>query len=595
MGPFMQTPRAKPPGFYFIGILLLVTFTGCAYYNTFYLARRYYHDAQKAQERSVNDAPSPDAAQKYDATIRQCAKILVDYPKSKWIDDAIYYMGAAMYGKGDYLNAIKKFGELRENVPKSPFVPDSKLMEALSHYRRKEYIEAETGFKEVEAQYPDFKRKYELYYYGAECEVGLRNYPAALAWYGRAVKEAKKKRQKADALRRTGDALYASAKYDSAQVVYADCLKAEEGGSRRLDLALKRGDALEQLKRYDEALKWYDSWKPFALNESREGELSIRIYRILSVLGRANEAVAGYRALVTRYPHTPIAYEAQFRLGYLYESQLGDFDSAGREYDLLKQEPGYSEFQVQASRRSGNLATIKKYRQTLLGDSTQARARAAFLLAEIYYFQIEKADSAMTQYSHVERDFPESPYAPKAAFARLWINTHDRADTAAAAALTDSIASRYRKTRYAESALYLWRRWSGRTDERTALLDSMIAHPDTALARERAADLLEPTITPAAIDSMRTPQSPEQMTPAEQARRDSLAAYTRALYKAQREGKPPPPPLPPRNVSRPADADTAQTKPPAVLPFEPDDADTSDTETETPADTTSTPRIGPSR
>ncbi|HMI32286.1 MAG TPA: tetratricopeptide repeat protein, partial [Candidatus Limnocylindrales bacterium] len=512
------------------------------------------------------------------------------------------YMGAAMYGKGDYLNAIKKCGELRENVPKSPYVPDSKLVEALSHYRRKEYVEAETMFKEVDAQYPDFKRKWELYYYGAECEVGLRNYPAAVVWYGRAVKEAKKKRQKADALRHTGDALYASAKYDSAQVVYAECLKAEEGGSRRLDLALKRGDALEQLKRYDEALKFYEKWKPFAVAESREGELSIRIYGILAVLGRASEAASGYRALVTQYPHTPIAYEAQFRLGYLYESQMGDFDSAGREYDLLKQEPGSSEFQVQASRRSGNLATIKKYRQTLLGDSTQARARAAFLLAEIYYFQIEKADSAMIQYSLVERDFPESPYAPKAAFARLWINTHDRADTAAAAALTDSIANRYRKTRYAESALYLWRRWSGRTDERTALLDSMIAHPDTALARERAADLLEPTITPAAIDSMRTPQAIEQITPAEAARRDSLAAYTRALYKAQREGKPPPPPLPPRS---PAVADTAQTKPPPRLPFEPDDADTTDTETETPApapsqpsapaDTTSSPSIGPSR
>jgi hypothetical protein len=323
----------------------------------------------------------------------------------------------------------------------------------------------------------------------------------------------------------------------------------------------------------------------------------IRIYRIQALLGRTNDAISGFRGLVTQYAHTPIAYESQFRLGYLYESQLGDFESAGREYDMLKLEPGYSEFQVQASRRSGNLATIKKYRQTLQGDSTQARARAAFLLAEIYYFQIEKADSAMIQYSAVERDFPESPYAPKAAFARLWINTHDRADTAASAALTDSIVSRYRKTRYAESALYLWRRWSGRTDERTALLDSMLAHPDTTLARERAEALLEPTVvaaprdsTVAAHDSTRAPTPVDQITPAEEARRDSLAAYTRALYKAQREGKPPPPPLPPWTVRPPANADTSQTKPP------PAEADTVRTKTPPPpADTTSTPSIGPAR
>jgi hypothetical protein len=296
----------------------------------------------------------------------------------------------------------------------------------------------------------------------------------------------------------------------------------------------------------------------------------------MALVGRVNEALNGYRGLVAQVPHTPVAYEAQFRLGYVYESQLGDFESAGREYDKLKAEPGASEFQSEASRRSGSLATIKKYRQTLQSDSTQARARAAFLIAELYYFQIQKVDSALTQYAAVERDFPKSPFAPKAAFARLWIHTHDQGDTAAAAALTDSIAALYRKTRYAESALYLWKRWSGKTDERTALLDSMLAHPDTSLARERLEELL-PTTGSASQDSLKAPPMPVpgQLTPAEEARRDSLADYTRALYKAQREGKAPPQPSP---ASRPADADTSRTKPPPQ-----------------PADTTSTPLIGPSR
>jgi TolA-binding protein len=594
MGPFMQTPHAKPPGSWYLGIVLLVTFTGCAYYNTFYLAKRSFRDGQKAQERSVVDTPAPDAMQKYDVTIRQCAKILVDYPKSKWVDDALYYMGAAMYGKGDYPGAIKKFGELRATVPKSPFVPESKLVEALALYRRKEYVEAQTMFREVEVQYPDLKRKWELYYYGAECEVGLRNYPAALAWYKRAVETAGKKRRRADALRRMGDAFYASAKFDSAQVVYAQGLKYEEVGTRRLDLALKRGDALEQIKRYDEALAFYQSWKPFAVNERREAEFQIRIYGVMALLGRTNEAIEGYKALATQFPHTPIAFEAQFRLGYLHES-LGDFDSAGREYDKLKDEGGYSEFLLQGRRRSANLSTIKQYRTTLQSDTAQARPRAAFLLAELYYFQIEKIDSALIRYELVERNFPLSPFAPKAAFARLWILTHDMRDTTAAAALTDSIVSRYRKTRYAESSLYLWRRWSGATDARTALLDSMLANPDTTIARERVEELLEARLQATAQqDSAKAPVVAPAMTPAEEARRDSLAAYTRALYKAQREGKPAPPPPPPI-VPRPAEADTARTSAPP--PARPDTTSTAppDTTSEEPPDTTSTPIIGPSR
>jgi len=572
MGPFMQTPHAKPPVIWFLGIVLLVHVGGCAYYNTFYLAKRYYREGQRAQERSLSDSPAPEASAKFDAAARQCAKILVDYPKSKYLDDALYMMGASLYGKGDYPNAIKKFEELQSTLPKSPYVPDSRLMEALSHYRKKEYVEAETMFRDVETKYPKLERKWELYFYGAENEVGIKNYASAIAWYRKAAEAATKKRQRADALRRLGDAYVSSQDYDRAQAAYAECLKSEELGSRRLDVALKRGDVLEQMKRYEEALAYYQSWKPYAANEKREGEFLIRVYRVEALLGHTREALAGYQALVNQYPHTPIAFEAQFRVGYLYESQLNDYDAAGREYDKLKVEPGYSEFQQQAGRRSANLITMKQYRSVLLADTSQARPRAAFLLAELYYFQIEKVDSALLQYEAVERDFPKSAYAPKAAFARLWIRTHDQADTTAAAALTDSIVSKYRRTRYAESALYLWRRWSGRTDQRTALLDSMLAHPDTTLARDRSEELLEPQLPPVPTVQDTTKAGIPAATAAEEARRDSLAAYQRALYKAQREGRKLPPQPPRQPPPPPAQADTSRTK--QALPAPPDTAGT---------------------
>jgi hypothetical protein len=219
---------------------------------------------------------------------------------------------------------------------------------------------------------------------------------------------------------------------------------------------------------------------------------------------------------------------------------------------------------------------MKAYRSTLESDTAEARPRAAFLLAELYYFQIEKVDSAMMQYESVERGFPKSPYAPKAAFARLWIETHDRSDTLAAGALTDSIVSKYRRTRYAESALYLWKRWSGRTDERTALLDSMMAHPDTSIARARAEELLPPT--PLLTDSLKTTSTtpPPGLTPAEEARRDSLAAYTRELIRQRRGGNAPPgPPRPP------AVADTLVAPPPRPRVA--------------PADTAGLPTMQPSR
>ncbi len=460
--------------------------------------------------------------------IRQCTKLLTDYPKSKWVDDASYMMGAAFYGRRDYVAAIKRFEEFPTKFPNSPYVADARFMEGLSHYRRKEYVDADSIFRDVDTRFPKFPRRWELYYFAGETQSQLKYYPAAEYWYDRALGAAKARHEHSDALRRLGDAYFQAARPDTAAVLYARCLKVEDRGKQRLDVALARGDALRDMHRYQEALDFLQEWKVFAITESREGELGLRVNECLALLGRANEAIGGYRNLVEKFPRTSVAYEAQFRIGYLYESAFQDFDSAAREYDKLRSQP-QSEFSSQALRRSQNLSTLRQYRTAIESDTTQARASAAFLLAELYYFQLEKPDSAIMHYRLVESEFPRSIFAAKSAYARLWITTHDRGDTLAAVALTDSIVARYRGTRYAESALYLWKRWSGRSDERTALFDSLLANPDTSRA-----GLFEPEVSfkppPSAADTVVVdPRQGVTMTAADSVRIDSLRAIAKKL------------------------------------------------------------------
>ena len=581
-----------------VPVLLLLS-SGCAYYNTFYLARRYYRDAQKEQEHSISDEASVAAKTKYDQTVRQCTKVITEYPKSKWVDDATYLLAASLYGKGDYTASIRRAEDLEVKFPKSPFVPEGRLVKGLAYYRRKDYDTADSIFQAMDAAYPKFPRRWELYFYEGESRFAQRDYMTALGWYRRAVPHADGRRQKADALHRAGDALFEADRMDSAQLVYAQTLKEEERSKERLDVILRRAEALRNLKRYPEALQFLNTWHSTAIAENREGELLLRVYELQALTGRTNDAMKGYQDLVERFPGTNVAFESQFQIGYLVETALGDLDRAGREYDKLRAVAGgNNQFAQQAQRRSQSLATLKQFQQALASDTTGARARTEFRLAEVLYFELGKTDSAMAQYRAVEALYPKSVYAPKSAYARLWISAFDRQDTLGAMQLTDSIAGRYRGTRYAESALYLWKQWSGKSDVRTALFDSLLAHPDTSGASTYAEEAAPAdSLTGIMAPTTATPDSTYQVSPEIQRQLEENAQKflkDREAKRLAREGKKPPA-APPGTTAPPAatsPADTTRAAPPGTtLPgTAPSDSTRSgappDTTKAAPADTT---------
>ena len=603
LGPFH--PR-------FLVLAALLCFAGCAYYNTFYLAKRYYKDAQKEQEKSVAGSISPGAATRYDQVIRQCTKVITDYPKSKWVDDALYLMGASLYGKGDYAGAIRRLDELETKFPKSPFIADARVVKGLALYRRKDFDAADSVLVGLSNEYPKHKQRWEIYFYEGESRFAQRDYAGAIPWYRKAVGAAGERREKSEALRRAGDALFESDRMDSAQMVYGEALKVEERTGTLIDIALKRTDALRNLKRYDEAANFIAPWRSDAFTENREGDVLLRVYELQGLQGHPKEAIKGYQDLIKIYPNTNVAYEAQFQIGYLYETALNDFDAAGREYDKMKT-MGNNQFALQATRRSQSLATLKQFEAQVAADSTGASARSAFRLAEVNYFELGKTDSALVQYEHVETQYPRSVYAPKSAFARLWIAAYDRSDTAEAMRLTDHVAARYRGTRYAESALYLWKQWSRRTDVRTALFDSLLANPDTSGASMYAAEEAEAatirddqgalfTSSAGALMSS-APDSGYQVPEArmQELRRQAEAYAQRSLTaRRMRAGLPPtpapdstaapadstrrtqPPPPPPQSSQPPP------TPPPAAVTPSPAPADT--TRRSTPSDTTGTKR-----
>lgn len=169
----------------------------------------------------------------------------------------------------------------------------------------------------------------------------------------------------------------------------------------------------------------------------------------------------------------------RFLLAELYHHDLNRPDSAIHEYLLLADAYPLSEYAPMAllaaafiyQERGDSLSALRQYRRLIEQYPSSAQARYAVSkiegaelpvqldVARLYeqahelYFTYDDADSAMALLDFIERRFPQSEYAPKAAFARAWITSQriNDGDSTAYYAFA-SVADKYPDTRFAEEA-----------------------------------------------------------------------------------------------------------------------------------------------
>ena len=83
-------------GIKLVSVFLLILVSGCAYFNTFYNARKNYGKAVDLIEENP-DRPSSSEAGYLNDAIEGAARVLSFYPESRWADDAQLLIGDALY------------------------------------------------------------------------------------------------------------------------------------------------------------------------------------------------------------------------------------------------------------------------------------------------------------------------------------------------------------------------------------------------------------------------------------------------------------------------------------------------------------------
>ncbi len=419
------------------GLALIIAASSCAYYNTFYLARKNYF-LGTAGEPYPLDQNVQNRAQ-FTRSMDFSKKLLSQYPKSKWVDDAYVLWACSLLGQDDPIKTVSMLEDFPVRFPNSPIRPEATFYLGVGYRQSRKYRNAVRALDEFLEHSPKHKLAPYAHFERARSLMSL-NEPAEAAQAASRVLEDFPKSKLANRARITrADARFEARDYEQARLDYRYLGQRAATDEERLRFLLREADCLESGQQYEEALALLGDAisyeRPPVLSDTtggrvaqvqqvpgydRYGRLLIRIGTVHLSAGRLQLALDAYGRVVEDYPRDGLAHEAQFRIGYAYETLGDDFDRARTEYQTARVQGGQVGFGIQAEERLKNLERLAQFRGEGQ-DSTERQVEAGFLLAEQYLFQLDKPERALEEYQKIARENPGTAAAAKALNAQAWV------------------------------------------------------------------------------------------------------------------------------------------------------------------------------
>lgn len=417
--------------------LAALTLPSCAYYNTFYLAERYYERGAAGLPYPV-EKPDATASDQFRRSIDYSKKLLAQYPKSKWVDDAYLLWARALLGRDDPLQTVNMLEGFNERFPESPLRNEARFYLGVGYRQARKYEPALAALDTFIARAP----KHDLIAFAhlerSRALSSLDRPDEAAEAASVIIERHPKSGLELQAYTARAEARLEAGQYEGARADFKTLGQRSRTDEERLNYLLREADCLEAARDYDAELELLSEALSYEIEPSkpdtgavrtpqqlqpgldRYGRILMRIGTVHLLAGRMDEALGAYRRIVEVYPKTPLGAEAQYRIGYAFETVGDDFALARAEYDKVKDHTGATGFGVQALQRAQNLARIEQFRDAA-DDSSGQHAEAGFILAEQYLFQLDKPERAVEEYRRIAAEFPGTAIAAKAKTAEAWV------------------------------------------------------------------------------------------------------------------------------------------------------------------------------
>ena len=344
--------------------------------------------------------------------------------------------------------------------------------------------------------------------------MALEDYQGALEYYSKVASEAKNRQYQEEATLRSAELYYQMDEWESAAAGFESVLVKGMDWDTQYKISLSLANCYTKTGKCTEALEICDDL--LAQITTTKEKPSVLLGRAASFvcMDSLESAIMEYNDVTTSFPRSNYSAEAYFQLGVIYHEKLDSLQQAQEAYSKVSNESASSEFAAVSIQRSSSLKRLLELQNSSGEDvGEEGLAEKRFLAAEIQLTKLGETDLALGNYMAVIDSFPQTSYAPQAAYAIGWIYRIEKNDTTQAVEAFSFLVGEYPVSPQARGALYeislLGEEALSRQLE--AYVDSAVA--DTARIAEQkdayraeaaaaASAALDTTITSALADSL---------------------------------------------------------------------------------------------
>ncbi len=424
----------------------------CAYYNKLYNAEQRYIETDRMPYGREGEL-TRQQVDGFEAAAAKALEMVAMYPDSRWVDDALLLVARCRLKQERYRICVETVDELERLYPKSGVLEEATFLRAKALVEDKRL---ERAYERLDAWVNKYKKsdyRPEALYYLSRTAISLERADAAVR-----ARDELEKRYEGDEYRlaadmEVADVLAEQGKQDESLAIYESLASRRLPIDRRFEVWSRLAEAYAKVGRHGDALEYLGQAAviPNLGNEERAERL-LAVGQSQAAMDSIDAALATFAEVTNTFPRSKFSAEAAYRLGIVNQEQRDSLEVAKGHFEEVTRQYAGSDYASDAIKRSVNISKLIRLRDSEGENSAEARALREFSLAELQLFQFDNTTLAIQGYRTVLDSFPDSEFAPRAAYALGYIYGVVLDDNTRAEATYSMLQQRYPGTPQARFA-----------------------------------------------------------------------------------------------------------------------------------------------